>query len=53
MWVFGLDFTGWEYSPEAGSEGERNEYSGIIKSGEFFERFSDYHIVKKDSVPWS
>jgi hypothetical protein len=29
------------------------EPSGFIKGGEILKQFSDYQLLKKDSVPWS
>jgi hypothetical protein len=36
----------------SGSYEQGNEISGPIKGGEFFDKLSDYHLLKKGSVPW-
>jgi hypothetical protein len=30
-----------------------NQPLGLIKGGEFLEQLSNYHVIKKDSVPCS
>lgn len=37
----------------AGSCEHDNESSDFIKVWEFLNQFSDYEILKKDTVPWS
>jgi hypothetical protein len=48
----GLDSSGSEYGPVAGSCKHGDEPSGSIKGGEFFSSCAYYWLLKKDSGTW-
>jgi hypothetical protein len=53
MLTFGLDWTGSEQKPVAGSCENGNGPSVYIKFWEFFVMLNKYYVLKKDSSPCS
>jgi hypothetical protein len=49
----GVESSGVEQGPVAGSCECSNEPSGTIKDGEFLDQVNDCLFLKKDSDPWS